>query len=60
MIVLVIALVTTLVITHQSTLALPISSTPAYYHTRDSHEANISGIRTRAKEIALIFKIHLG
>ena len=37
-------------------MALPISSTLVYYHTQD----NISGIRARAIEITLIFKIHLG
>ena len=55
-----IVLVTALVITHQSTLGLQISSTLAYYYTQDSHLDNISGIRTRAIEIALIYKIHLG
>ena len=49
-----------LLIKHQSTLALPISSTLDYKNTQDSHLYNISGIRTRALEIALIFKIHLG
>ena len=47
-------------ITHQPTLALSISSTFAYYHTRDNHLNKISGIRTRAILITLIFKIHFG
>ena len=55
-----ILLVISLVIMLQSTFALPISSTIAYYHTRDSHNDNISGIRTRATEITLIFKIDFG
>jgi hypothetical protein len=53
-VVLVIFLVIAFVITHQSSLALPISSILAYYHTQD----NISGIRTRAIKITFIFKIH--
>ena len=52
---LVIVLVIALVITHQSTLALPISSTFAYYHTQDSQLDNISEIRTRAIDLT---KIH--
>ena len=49
-----------LVITHRSTLALPISSTLAYYHTKNNHLDNISGIQTRAIEITLILKLNLG
>ena len=51
-----VVLVIALVITHQSTLVVPISSIFAYYHTQD----NISGIRAHAIEITLIFKILFG
>jgi hypothetical protein len=48
------------VITHQSTLAVPILSTLAYNHTQDNHLDKISWIRTRAIEIVSIFKTKVG